>query len=181
MPIDPRVLTIRLAEAGDVGAIAALRALWSEAAAADPEFEARMSAWLAADGERRSVWLAVLVEQPVGMASMFEYRRMPRPGRPDSRWGYVSNMFVREEHRSAGIGSALLTTLITAAEERGYARLVLSPAQPALSFYRRAGFIVPDDGAGFYTQRLCRGMGLRWIWFASTRVIRRRPGRRRGV
>lgn len=148
MPIDPSVLTIRTAEASDVGAIAALRALWSEASAADREFEDRMSAWLAADGERRMVWLAMLAAEPVGMASMFEYRRMPRPGRPDSRWGYLSNMFVREEHRNAGIGSALLAALVTAAEQRGYARLVLSPAQPALRFYRRAGFIVPDEGAG---------------------------------
>jgi GNAT superfamily N-acetyltransferase len=160
MPIDPRVLTIRVAEASDVEAIAALRALWSDAPAADPEFEDRMSAWLAADGERRTVWLAVLVEQPVGMASMFEYRRMPRPGRPDSRWGYVSNMFVREEHRNAGIGSALLTAVITTAEERGYARLVVSPAHAALSFYRRAGFIVPDEGAG-PDQLLVRALGRR--------------------
>jgi GNAT superfamily N-acetyltransferase len=50
----------------------------------------------------RALW------EPVGMASMFEYRRMPRPRRPDSRTGYVSNMFVREDVRNRGIGSALL-------------------------------------------------------------------------
>jgi GNAT superfamily N-acetyltransferase len=82
------------------------------------------------------------------MASVLEYRRMPRPGRPDSRWGYLGNMFVREGFRNRGIGSALLATMIAAADERGYARLVLSPSTRSLAFYRRAGFVVPDDAAG---------------------------------
>jgi GNAT superfamily N-acetyltransferase len=79
---------------------------------------------------------------------MLEYRRMPRPGRPDSRWGYVSNMFVREDCRDRGIGSALLSAVTAAADERGYARLVLSPSARALPFYLRAGFVVPDGAVG---------------------------------
>jgi len=82
------------------------------------------------------------------MASLVEYRRMPRPGRPDSSWGYVGNLFVLEEVRNRGIGSALLTAVVVAAEERGYARLVLSPSARAVPFFRRAGFIAPDAAAG---------------------------------
>lgn len=78
---------------------------------------------------------------------MLEYRRMPRPGRPQSRWGYVSNMFVRKDVRNRGIGSMLLSAVIAVAEERGYARLVLSPSERAVRFYRRAGFTVPDEAA----------------------------------
>jgi GNAT superfamily N-acetyltransferase len=141
-------VAVRVADAGDIGAIASLRSLWTADAAADPDFEGRMTAWLAVEGDRRTTWLATLADSPVGIASVFEYRRMPRPGRPDSRWGYVSNMFVREDVRNRGIGSALLTAIVTAADERSYARLVLSPSARALPFYRRAGFIVPDDTAG---------------------------------
>jgi GNAT superfamily N-acetyltransferase len=141
-------VVVRVAGAGDIGAIASLRSSWSAGAGEDPDFERRMAGWLAGEGDRRTIWLAMLGDSPVGMASVFEYRRMPRPGRPDSRWGYVSNMFVREDLRNRGIGSALLTTIITAADARCYARLVLSPSAPALRFYRRAGFTVPDDTVG---------------------------------
>jgi GNAT superfamily N-acetyltransferase len=141
-------VVVEVAGAGDIAAIASLRSLWSADAGADPDFERRMAAWLAVEGERRTTWLATLGDAQVGMASLFEYRRMPRPGRPDSRWGYVGNMFVREGFRDRGIGSALMTTVITAADERCYARLVLSPSARALPFYRRAGFVVPDDAAG---------------------------------
>jgi GNAT superfamily N-acetyltransferase len=141
-------LLVRVTGADDIGALASLRSLWSAGGGEDPELERRMAAWLAVEGDRRTTWLATLGASPVGMASVFEYRRMPRPGRPDSRWGYVSNMFVREELRNRGIGAALLQAIITAADERAYARLVLSPSARALPFYRRAGFVVPDDAAG---------------------------------
>lgn len=44
--------------------------------------------------------------------------------------------------------TALLAAIIAAASERRYARLVLSPSAPAVGFYKRAGFILPDDDAG---------------------------------
>ena len=69
-------------------------------------------------------------------------------GRLDSRWGYVGNMFVDAAHRGGGIGAALLNAIIATAEERDYARLVLSPTERAVPFYRRAGFVVPDDAVG---------------------------------
>jgi GNAT superfamily N-acetyltransferase len=140
-------VVVRVAELGDAGAIAWLRSLWSEGEA-DAAFAARIADWIRDEGDRRTTWLAEHDGSAVGLASLFEYRRMPRPGRPDSRWGYVGNMFVREEHRGRGIGSALLGAIVAAADERGYARLVLSPTERAVPFYARAGFVVPDGDAG---------------------------------
>jgi GNAT superfamily N-acetyltransferase len=139
---------VRTADVRDVDARSSLRSLWSTAGEDDRHFDARLSAWLAAEGDRRTTWLATVGGSPVGMASLFEYRRMPLPRRPDSRWGYVSNVFVRQEFRNGGIGSALLAAVIAAADERGYARLVLSPSARAQPFFLRAGFVVPDDAAG---------------------------------
>ena len=139
-------VVVRIAEADDVRALAALRARWSEGE--EPGFAQRMADWLEAEGERRTTWLALLDGEPVGMTSVFEYRRMPRPGRRPSRWGYLSNMFVLEPFRNRGVGTALLDAVIAAASERGYARLVLSPSERSIPFYRRAGFIVPGEQAG---------------------------------
>jgi GNAT superfamily N-acetyltransferase len=136
-------VTVRLAGGRDAEALAGLREMWSEAE--EPGFARRMAEWLEGEGDRRTTWLAELAGEAVGMASMLEYRRMPKPGRGDSRWGYVSNMFVREDARDRGIGSALLEAVIATAGERGYARLVLSPSERAVPFYARAGFVVPDD------------------------------------
>ena len=139
-------MSIRVAGPADARALAALRAVWS--GGDEPEFAARMAAWLTSEGDRRTTWLVTKADEPVGMASMLEYRRMPRPGRPDSRWGYVSNMFVREDARDNGIGTALLEAIIATAEERGYVRLVLSPSVRSVPFYERAAFVVPDERAG---------------------------------
>lgn len=145
--MDLRDVVLRIADDADVGVVATLRSVWSSGPD-EPDFEDRMAEWLAAEGARRTVWLATLPELAIGMASVFEYRRMPRPGAPDSRWGYVSNMFVREEFRNRGVGSRLMAGIIKAAEEHGYARLVVSPSSRALAFYGRAGFISLDDTAG---------------------------------
>jgi GNAT superfamily N-acetyltransferase len=139
-------VVIRVADEADVAALVELRALWSADTEPDGNFSERMAFWMAAEGDRRTTWLAAVVDRPVGMASLFEYRRMPKPGRDDSRWGYVGNMFVREDSRNRGIGSALLAEVIAAAEARSYARLVVSPSAQALSLYRRAGFVAREEG-----------------------------------
>jgi GNAT superfamily N-acetyltransferase len=142
------VTEIRTAGAGDAAALATLRALFLSGDEGDAAFAEDVAAWLAEEGDRRTTWLAERDGRAIGMASLFEYRRMPKPGRGATRWGYVSNMFVREEDRDAGVGAALLDAVIAAGEARGYARLVLSPAERAIPFYARAGFLVPDGAAG---------------------------------
>jgi len=146
--LNPADVTVRVAGGADARALADLRARWSAQSAADADFAAQLAAWLAAEGERRTIWLAHHDGAPAGMASMLEYRRMPKPGRLDSRWGYLSNLFVVEPLRGRGVGSALLDAVVAAADARGYVRLVLSPSADALPLYARAGFVVPDGAAG---------------------------------
>jgi GNAT superfamily N-acetyltransferase len=144
-------LTVRVAGTTDLAAIARLRSLLS-GVPSDSEFEQQLAEWMAREEGRRTTWLARVGPDAVGMASVFEYRRMPRPGRLDSRWGYLGNMFVRDDWRNQGIGSALLAAVIAAADQRGYARLVLSPTDRSVRFYERAGFTVADGSQG--AQRL---------------------------
>jgi len=140
-------ISVRLTGPADIPTIAALRAQWT-GATSDRSFEQHVAAWVAAEGDRRLIWIASLGGEPAGLASLLEYHRMPRPDRLDSRWGYVGNMFVREDLRNRGIGAALLAAIIGESDARGYARLVLSPTERAVPLYRRAGFVDADAAVG---------------------------------
>jgi len=148
LPASPEQVALHVAGQEDAGAIVRLRSEWSDACGDDASFEPRLADWLASEGDRRTIWLATAGTRPIGMVSLFEYRRMPRPGRPDSRWGYVGHMFVSGAFRNQGVGTRLLAALIAAAEERSYARLVLAPSAPAVPFFQRAGFVTADAASG---------------------------------
>ena len=137
--------TVRLALAGDGPAVAALRAAWTvewhgAASLTDDGYGARFVDWWAGEGARRLTWLAWADAVPVGMVNLAVFERMPAPGRPPSRWGYLSNAFVLPDWRSRGIGTALLTELLAYARSERFVRIVLSPSERSIPFYRRAGF-----------------------------------------
>ena len=132
-------MPVRLAGPDDVPALARLRAAWT-ADVADDAFEAEFAQWWADEAGRRTIWLAEVDGAPVGMLTVAEFRRMPRPGRPAGCWGYVGNVFVLEEHRNRGLGRELLEAVLSAARARGYVRLVLAPSERSVPLYRRAGF-----------------------------------------
>ncbi len=75
---------------------------------------------------------------------------MPRPGRRPSRWGYLGNAFVLAVYRNQGIGRQLLDAVLGYAGQNGFARVVLSPSERSIPFYRRAGF-GPADALMLWT------------------------------
>lgn len=145
-PHRPQIAVHVVGEA-DHDALGSLRALWVGVDETDPGFDRSMESWLAEEGARRTTWVATLGSETIGMASLFEYRSAPGPGTPESRWGYVSNIFVREEHRNRGVGTILLDELVATADALGYERLTLSPGDRSMTLYERAGFVVADEEA----------------------------------
>jgi GNAT superfamily N-acetyltransferase len=137
-------MMVRLATDADVPILAALRRAWTETSE-DPDFERRFAEWWERESGRRVTWLALAGDEPVGMLSMAVFERMARPGRLTSQWGYISNVFVLAEHRNQGTGRLLLDAAIDHARSHGYARLVLSPTERAVPFYRRPGFGAADE------------------------------------
>ena len=126
-----------------MAAIARLRREWTAeqgGADGDPGFEERFGAWYERESPRRITWLAEAGGQVAGMMNMAVFERMPRPGRPASRWGYLGNAFVLAACRNQGIGGQLMDAVLGHARENGFARVVLSPTARAVPFYQRAGF-----------------------------------------
>jgi GNAT superfamily N-acetyltransferase len=133
---------IRLATEGDLPELVGLRREWTaelDGHVSDPEFADAFADWWVDERRRRTIWVAE-GHAIVGMINLVEFRRMPRPGRPPSAWGYLGNVYVLPPHRDRGVGAALLSTAVAEARRRGYARVVLNPSQRSVSLYRRAGF-----------------------------------------
>lgn len=135
-------IEVRLAHAGDVPALATLRKAWAaeQHAPSDPGFEATFREWYGTEVRRRFFWLATLAGEPVGMVNLVIFDRMPTPGRPAGAWGYLGNMYVRAEHRNAGIGTLLLDALLAHADSLGLERVVLNPTERSIPFYARHEF-----------------------------------------
>ena len=144
-------LVIRVAADDDVEALLDLRRCWAEEQGAvhDPGFEVRFRAWHGQERHQRTFWLAVpgepAAEPAVGMVNLLTFDRMPSPGRAQSRWGYLANMYVRPEHRDRGVGQQLLDALVLHSEAAGFERIVLSPSGRSVPFYRRTGFGPADQ------------------------------------
>lgn len=144
-------LVVRQAEAVDRVALRGLRLAWTAEQTGsvepdpDPDFEAAFDDWLDREGDRRICWLAERDGQPVGMVNLAIFERMPRPGQPRSRWGYLGNAYVLPAHRDGGTGTALVTALLAYAKKEGLVRVVLSPSARSVPFYERAGFRRADE------------------------------------
>jgi GNAT superfamily N-acetyltransferase len=134
---------IRRATDDDAVTLAALRRDWIEehdGAVEDATFEACFVDWYQRESSRRVTWLAEVGGRPVGMVNLAVFTRMPRPGHPPARWGYLGNAFVLAAHRNRGLGTRLLAALLDHAVAEGFVRVVLSPSARSVPFYRRAGF-----------------------------------------
>ena len=138
------MISLRVAGRADSAAIAALRRRWAEEQAGeeldDPSFDEVFEAWFDREHDQRVTLLAEDAGAAVGMLNMLVFTRMPKPGRPVSRWGYVANVYVDPSHRDRGTGAMLLDACLAHARESGFARLVLSPSERSVPFYERAGF-----------------------------------------
>ena len=86
---------------------------------------------------------------PVGFA-LFAPRLDPATGRMEA--SYLSDLFVREGHRTAGHGRALMGRLARIAIERGYSRIDWSvdlANAPGRAFYARIGAVELTDRSTF--------------------------------
>ncbi len=54
-------------------------------------------------------------------------------------------MFVLFEHRGLGAGALLLEAVLREAVDLRLERVVLSPSEPSVGFWRRSGFVDADE------------------------------------
>jgi len=144
---DTQGYAVRPAGPDDLAAVTDCRRRWvaERTDASDPGFEDRMADWWVREADRRATWLAWAGEQPIGMAATVIFERMPAPGAPTARWGYVSQVWVDAAYRRRGVASTLMGAVIAWARREGLVRLVLNPSDESRPMYAALGFREASD------------------------------------
>jgi GNAT superfamily N-acetyltransferase len=138
-------ISVRVAGDGDLAVLASLRRTWTEENAGGPieddNFGSAFADWVNTEGATRTYFVVERDGQPIGMANVKRYQRMPVPGRPSGGWwGYVGNVFVLEQFRNEGVGDALMRALADWSFANGAEHLRLAPSPRSWPFYTRLGF-----------------------------------------
>jgi GNAT superfamily N-acetyltransferase len=137
-------VTVRKATAGDIVALAGLRAASrAERGAAAPYgagFAEVFSAWVGDHLSTHLPFLAELDDAVVGMAWLMIADRVPTPERPDRRSGDVQSVYVVPGLRDLGIGAALLEAVLAEAGRLELEHVTVHSSDRAVPFYRRVGF-----------------------------------------
>ena len=152
--------TVRAATFEDITELARLRwHLYTERGPHDEPYEAYVErfAAFAREALARPEWHAWLAESEgrvIGAMWLQSVPRVPSPGRGDPRpIGYLTNAYVEPEHRSQGVGSRLVTSVIDHCEATDHVLMVAWPADDAYAFYERHGFTRPPDPVVRYVDR----------------------------
>ena len=138
---------VRLAQPRDAFAVAALTLQddRERGAVGQPGFLDRFAdAWLA-DRDRVTFLAEAGDGRPLGTVTAALVSTLPSSRRPDDRWLHVSLLFVTQDARGAGLGTALLAGLHDWARAKGVARIQLPAVAGPGSLCARAGYGPPSE------------------------------------
>lgn len=144
---------IRLATPADAETLARMRYAFRASLGAAVEDEAtfvqRATSWMAprladAEGQWRC-WVAVQDGAIAGHLWLQTIEKIPNPVVELERHAYITNVFVAEDVRGAGIGQSLMDAALTFCRDNGVDSVILWPTSRSRTLYARNGFAVRDD------------------------------------
>lgn len=144
---DTRPVTVRRATPSDAAALARLRyAFRAERyppVEGEEAFLPRCAEWMAArltsDSEWR-VWVLECDGEAAGNIWLQVVNKIPNPGAESELHGYISNFYVRSEHRGSGAGSNLLRAALAHCHALELDSVFLWPTERSVPLYERHGF-----------------------------------------
>ena len=111
----PPAVVVRRATVNDADALARLRYEFrssrAETVESEAEFVSRCAVWMShrlGAAEAWRAWVIVLDGSIVGNLWLELVEKIPNPSTERERHGYITNFYVRAEHRGGGIGTRLL-------------------------------------------------------------------------
>lgn len=140
---------IRVAATADAGSLAELVLLFAgdDGTPSDRQrFATDLLGWWETHRDSHLPFLAVAPSgSPVGMAWLALTARVPRPGGTARLSGDVQSLYVVPGHRSAGVGTALVQSVVRHAESLGVEHVTVHGNERSRRLYGRAGFVPSDD------------------------------------
>jgi GNAT superfamily N-acetyltransferase len=143
---------VRLASPADAALLARLRfdlrASMHETHEENDAFSERCTRWmserLAHEGRWRC-WIAEYDGALVGGVWVQLIEKIPNPIAEPESYVYLTNFYVRPEHRSKGVGAKLLAAALTWSRENRAELVLLCPTERSKPLYARHGFVAADD------------------------------------
>ena len=148
--MDP--IKIRLATESDALMLARLRyefrLLFHQIREDEAAFVDRCTVWMRERLRSESLWkcwIAELQETAIGNVWVQLVEKIPNPIEEPEHYIYLTNFYVREQHRSHGVGSMLLSEVLDWSKSRNIETIILWPSGRSKPFYMRRGFTTAED------------------------------------
>lgn len=140
-------IEIRLATESDAMLLAQLRfelrSSFHQVIEQESSFVERCAAWMQ-DQLRTDThwkcWIAEFEQTPVGNIWAQLIEKIPNPIAEPEQYVYVTNFYVRAEHRGKGIGSKLMSAVMAWSQSQSVHTIILWPTDRSKPLYTRHGF-----------------------------------------
>ena len=143
---------IRLASEEDAAILARLRCELRSSSHLlienEQAFLERCESWMKErlrQGGQWQCWIAERQATVVGAVWAQLIEKIPNPVAEPEYYVYLTNFYVREAYRGAGVGSRLLTAVLEWSKSKNAEKVILWPTEKSKTFYLRHGFSFTDD------------------------------------
>ena len=145
-------ITVRPASERDALTLAQLRyefrSLFHQVREDEAKFVERCTAWMRERLRRESLWKCWIAElQDTAVANVWIQlvEKIPNPIEEPEYYIYLTNFYVREQHRSQGVGTMMLSEILDWARSKNVKTVILQPTERSKAFYMRHGFTTAED------------------------------------
>ena len=90
-------------------------------------------------------WIAEFQDTAIGNVWVQLVEKIPNPIEEPEYYIYLTNFYVREQFRSHGVGSMLLSEILDWVKSRNIKTVILWPTERSKAFYIRHGFATAED------------------------------------
>jgi len=145
-------IRIRVASESDALTLARLRyefrSLFHQVREDEATFVERCTVWMRERLRSESLWKCWIAESQdtaVGDVWVQLVEKIPNPIEEPEYYIYLTNFYLREQHRSHGIGSMMLSEILDWGRSMNIKEIILWPTGRSKTFYMRHGFATTED------------------------------------